>query len=135
MADDTTISNDSNVVKGPWKRAKRVEPSATDKMYEDIEWSEEVTESVMVPLIHNLAENGVDFKTGQFIGEIGFVNETIKSILYRTMGYKHDMTDLVQMTMKTNPIGEDPWPPTFDHELVNEIVSKNNNDDSKDEPK
>jgi len=67
MADDTTISNDSNVVKGPWKRAKRVEPSETDKMYEDIEWSEEVTESVMVPLIHNLAENGVDFKTGSFV--------------------------------------------------------------------
>jgi len=133
MADDKTISNDSNVVKGPWKRAKRVEPSATDKMYEDIEWSEEVTESVMVPLIHNLAENGVDFKTGSFIGEIGFVNETIKSILYRTMGYKHDMTALVEMTMKTNPIGEDPWPPTFNHELVSEIVSKNNND-SEDEP-
>lgn len=133
MADDTTISNDSNVVKGPWKRAKRVEPSETDKMYEDIEWSEEVTESVMVPLIHNLAENGVDFKTGSFIGEIGFVNETIKSILYRTMGYKHDMTALVEMTMKTNPIGEDPWPPTFNHELVSEIISKNNND-SEDEP-
>jgi len=76
MADDTTISNDSNVVKGPWKRAKRVEPSETDIMYENIEWSEEVTESVMVPLIHNLAENGVDFKTGQFIGEIGFVMNT-----------------------------------------------------------
>jgi len=133
MADDTTISNDSNVVKGPWKRAKRVEPSETDKMYEDIEWSEEVAESVMVPLIHNLAENGVDFKTGSFIGEIGFVNETIKSILYRTMGYKHDMTALVEMTMKTNPIGEDPWPPTFNHELVSEIISKNNND-SEDEP-
>jgi len=133
MADDTTISNDSNVVKGPWKRAKRVEPSETDKMYEDIEWSEEVTESVMVPLIHNLAENGVDFKTGSFVGEIGFVNETIKSILYRTMGYKHDMTALVEMTMKTNPIGEDPWPPTFNHELVSEIISKNNND-SEDEP-
>ena len=133
MADDKTISNDSNVVKGPWKRAKRVEPSATDKMYEDIEWSEEVTESVMVPLIHNLAENGVDFKTGSFVGEIGFVNETIKSILYRTMGYKHDMTALVEMTMKTNPIGEDPWPPAFNHELVSEIISKNNND-SEDEP-
>ena len=79
--------------------------------------------------------NSEGFKTGHFIGEIGFVNETIKSILYRTMGYKHDMTDLIRLTMKTNPIGEDPWPPTFDHELVNEIVSKNNNDDSKDEPK
>ena len=131
MADDKTISN--NVVKGPWKRAKIVEPTETDKMYEDIAWSEEVTESVMVPLIHNLAENGVDFKTGSFIGEIGFVNETIKSILYRTMGYQHDMTDLVRMIMKTNPIGEDPWPPTFDHELVSEIV--NNNNDSKDDPK
>jgi len=49
------------------------------------------------------------------------------------MGYKHDMTALVEMTMKTNPIGEDPWPPTFNHELVSEIVSKNNND-SEDEP-
>ena len=131
--EDDTPSGISNVVKGPWSRAKVVDPYETDKLTEDMIFIDDVAESIMIPTIHNLAENGVDFKTGSFVGEIGFVNETIKSILYRTMGYKHDMTALVEMTMKTNPIGEDPWPPTFNHELVSEIVSKNNND-SEDEP-
>ena len=79
MADDKTISN--NVVKGPWKRAKTIEPAQTDKMYNDIAWSEEVTESVMIPLIHNLAENGVDVKSDMFVSEVGFMNEIVKSIL------------------------------------------------------
>lgn len=126
MADDKTISN--NVVKGPWKRAKIIEPTETDKMYEDIAWSEEVTESVVVPLIHNLAENGVDIKSDKFVSEIGFINEAVKSVLFRTMGYKHHMSGLIETVMKTKTESSDDVYSSFDHDLVKQIVEMSDED-------
>ena len=126
MADDKTISN--NVVKGPWERAKIVEPTETDKMYEDIAWSEEVTESVVVPLIHNLAENGVDIKSDKFVSEIGFINEAVKSVLFRTMGYKHHMSGLIETIMKTKTESSEDVYSSFDHDLVRQIVEMSDED-------
>jgi len=131
MADDKTISN--NVVKGPWKRAKTIEPAQTDKMYNDIAWSEEVTESVMIPLIHNLAENGVDVKSDMFVSEVGFMNEIVKSILFRTMGYGHNMTDLIGVLMKTKTESTEDVYSSFDHDLVRQIVEMSDKD-LEDEP-
>ena len=36
---------------------------------------DDITESVMIPMIHGLAENGVDIKSDKFITEVGFINE------------------------------------------------------------
>tara|TARA_B100001094_G_C17635887_1_gene532665 strand:- start:12 stop:422 length:411 start_codon:yes stop_codon:yes gene_type:complete len=124
MEDDTSISNNSNVVKGPWTRAKVISPQETDRLTDDMAFIDEVAEGIMIPTIHNLAENGVDIKGEEFISEIGFLNEIIKSIMYRTTGYQHPMTDLVAsvMTVETeNPLTTYA---KFDHELVNKIVEK-----------
>ena len=124
MEDDTPISNNSNVVKGPWTRAKVISPQETDKLTEDMAFIDEVAEGIMIPSIHNLAENGVDIKDGEFVSEIGFLNEIIKAIMYRTMGYQHPMSDLIAsvMTVETeNPLTTYA---KFDHELVNKIVEK-----------
>ena len=124
MEDDTPISNNSNVVKGPWTRAKVISPQETDKLTEDMTFIDEVAEGIMIPSIHNLAENGVDIKDGEFVSEIGFLNEIIKAIMYRTMGYQHPMSDLIAsvMTVETeNPLTTYA---KFDHELVNKIVEK-----------
>ena len=61
MEDDTPIKP-SNVIKGPWKRVKVVSKSETDKVTEDMVFIDEVAETIMIPTIHNLAENGVDIK-------------------------------------------------------------------------
>ena len=102
-------------------------------MYNDIAWSEEVTESVMIPLIHNLAENGVDVKSDMFVSEVGFMNEIVKSILFRTMGYGHNMTDLIGVLMKTKTESTEDVYSSFDQELVQHII-ESGRDDLGDEP-
>ena len=79
MEDDTSIAN--NVVRGPWSRVKVVSPQETDQLTDDMMFIDEVAESIMIPTIHNLAENGVEIKNEEFISEIGFLNEIIKSII------------------------------------------------------
>ena len=122
MEDDTPIKNNSNVVKGPWTRARVVSPQETDRLTEDMAFIDEVAESIMIPTIHNLAENGVDIKDEEFISEIGFLNEIIKSIMYRTMGYGHPMSDLVTSVMKVETENPLTTYAKFDHELVKKIV-------------
>ena len=58
MEDDKSSTN--NVVKGPWSRVKIVSPQETDQLTDDMLFIDEVAESIMIPTIHNLAENGVE---------------------------------------------------------------------------
>ena len=77
MADD---SSKGNVIKGPWKKAKRVSKTQTEKVQQDMVFIDDVAESVMIPLIHGLAENGCEIKSDEFCREIGFLNETVRAI-------------------------------------------------------
>ena len=49
MADD---SSKGNVIKGPWKKVKRISKSQTEKMHQDMVYVDDVAESVMLSLIH-----------------------------------------------------------------------------------
>ena len=57
---------------------------------------EELTEKVMVQLIHTMSENQIDIQSKDFSIEIGFVNESVKSMLYREFGYPHPVTRMIQ---------------------------------------
>ena len=61
MEDDNSegVKKD-NVVKGPWKRIKLVSKSQSQKITEDMLWVDELCESIMIPMIHRLAENNID---------------------------------------------------------------------------
>jgi len=123
VEDDTSITN--NVVKGPWSRAKIVSPQETDQLTDDMMFIDEVAESIMIPTIHNLAENGVEIKNEEFISEIGFLNEVIKSIMCRSMGYDHIMTDLISAIMKVKTVGSaTSFAAAVDHKTLEKIVKK-----------
>ena len=100
MEDDSSEGVVDNVVKGPWKsrRVKKVSVE-TKKLTEDMMFIEDVAEAVMIPLIHSLSENGVDIQKDELVAEVGFLNEVVKSMLFRHLGYGHPMTTLIGHTM------------------------------------
>lgn len=123
MEDDTSIAN--NVVRGPWSRVKVVSPQETDQLTDDMMFIDEVAESIMIPTIHNLAENGVEIKDEEFISEIGFLNEVIKSIMCRSMGYDHVMSTLISSMMKVKTVGtETSFAAKFDYDVLDKLVKK-----------
>ena len=100
MEDDSSKGIENNVVKGPWKSPKLKKVSIeTKKLAEDMMFIEDVAESVMIPLIHALSENGVDIQKDELVAEVGFMNEVVKSMLFRHLGYGHPMTTLIGYTM------------------------------------
>ena len=131
MADD---SSKGNVIKGPWKKVKRISKSQTEKIAHDMIYVDDVAESVMIPMIHGLAENGVDIKSDNFITEVGFINESIRALLFRHLGYKHPMSDFIKHIMTLQKEKTEDLYASFNGDLVdkmNEVLQKEK--DKKDE--
>ena len=121
MEDDSTKGL-SNVIKGPWRTTKTITKAKTEKIAIDMLFVEDMAESVMIPMIHSFSENGLDIKKDEFVQEVGFMNEVVKSLVFRHLGYKHPMQDMIKtiMTIKTET-AEDVYA-AFDGELVEQIT-------------
>ena len=94
-----------NIIKFPKKfRGKKVpkivnvDPS---RIAEDLDFCDNLTEGLTVTMIHNLGENGIDVKSKKFIGDMSFVNEVIRGMLYRDVGYKHPIQDFIDDIVET----------------------------------
>jgi len=121
MADDSS-KGVNNVIKGPWRTTKTITKAKTEKVAADMLFVEDMAEAVMIPMIHSFAENGLDIKSDKFVQEVGFMNEVVKSLVFRHLGYVHPMQDFIKsiMTVKTET-AEDVYA-AFDGELVEQIT-------------
>jgi len=82
-----------NVVKGPWpeKNGREVKLPDTDviAMQQDIQFAEELTQSLMVQMIHTMSENGIDVSAKTFIRDMAMVISLVNGSIYRDMGMAH----------------------------------------------
>ena len=96
----------SNVIIGPWvdsSDTNNVTPinsknkKTRDQLIaEEMEIIDSLSEKLMIQLIQSLKDNEVNITTTDFIRDIGFLNEALKSLLFREMGYEHPLSDLVK---------------------------------------
>ena len=93
MGDDKTKW--SNVIVGSWPSSEKLQNSKPLKggktreeiVQEEMDIIDGLSESIMVNLIHTLKENDVKINGKDFIRDVGFMNEVLKSILFRELGY------------------------------------------------
>ena len=95
----------SNVIIGPWADSSdtnNVTPinsknkKTRDQLIaEEMEIIDSLSEKLMIQLIQSLKDNEVNISTSDFIRDIGFMNEVLKSILFRELGYTHPLSDLI----------------------------------------
>ena len=94
-----------NVIKFPkpfkGKRYPKIMDMDAAQIQEDLGFCDYLTEGLMVNLIHNVGENGFDIKEDKFIGDISFLNEVIRGILYRQMGYIHPIQNFIEVIVET----------------------------------
>ena len=101
MGDDKTKW--SNVIIGPWESSEKLQNSRPlkggktreDIVAEEMDIIEGLSESIMVNLIHTLKQNDVKITSKEFIRDVGFMNEVLKSLLFRELGYNHPLSDLI----------------------------------------
>ena len=129
MADDSTKGL-SNVIKGPWRTTKTITKAKTEKIAIDMLFVEDMAESVMIPMIHSFSENGLDIKTDKFVQEVGFMNEVVKSLVFRHLGYNHPMQGLIESIMKVKTETAEDVYAAFDGDLVDKMVELNGDDNA-----
>ena len=101
MGDDKTKW--SNVIIGPWESSEKLQNSRPLKggktreqiVQEEMDVVDGLSESIMVNLIHTLKQNDVKITSKEFIRDVGFMNEVLKSLLFRELGYNHPLSDLI----------------------------------------
>ena len=120
MADDSTKGVD-NVIRGPWRTTKTITKAKSEKVAIDMLFVEDMAEAVMIPMIQSFNENGLDIKNDAFVQEVGFMNEVVKSLVFRHLGYKHPMHELIKNVMRVKTEPADDTYAIFDGELVDQI--------------
>ena len=81
------------MIKGPWlaKSGREVKLPDTDviAMQQDMQFAEELTQSLMVQMIHTMSENGIDVSAKTFIRDMAMVISLVNGSIYRDMGMAH----------------------------------------------
>ena len=104
-----------NVIVGPWENSSLAAPELseeelkereTKRMKEDFQSIEVLTEGLVVQMIHTLKEQDFDISSTDFIRDVAFLNECIKSMLHREYGYEHPMTDLISKLFEVQKKGD-----------------------------
>ena len=103
------------VIIGPWDNSSLAAPELSEeehkerevkRMKEDFQSMEILTESLIVQMIHSLKEHEFDISSTQFIRDVAFLNECVKSMLHREYGYEHPMTDLISKLFEVKKKGD-----------------------------
>ena len=81
------------MIKGPWPVKSGREVKLPDEdviaLQQDIQFAEELTQSLMVQMIHTMSENGIDVGAKDFIRDMAMVISMVNGSIYRDMGMPH----------------------------------------------
>ena len=98
------------MIKGPWKAKSKKEVVLPEEdiieMQENLMFCDNLTEAVMVQLIHSVGENGFDVHGEKFLRDMGFIIEAVRASLYRDCDCVHPMAKIMS-AFTTGKIDED----------------------------
>ena len=98
----TENPEESNVIKGPWRKRKVVVPNEEELLrQEEMEFCEELSSKVVMEMVHMMSDNDVDIGERTFSRDLSLVIELVKSLLYRDAGLEYPLHDFVDMFTET----------------------------------
>jgi hypothetical protein len=120
------------VVKGPWpvKSGREVKLPDTDviEMQQNIQFAEELTQSLMVQMIHTMSENGIDVSAKTFIRDMAMVISLVNGSIYRDMGMEHITQKFMEEYVDIHESDDDCYETEVDFETLS-VLSKMVEDD------
>ena len=100
------VKKGGNVIKGPWLNKKEVKIKDIDglEVIENLKFADDLTEGLMIQILTNLRENNIDVNNKRFSPDIAFMIETLKAVIYRSMGYEHPLQIIMSSVLKVNEL-------------------------------
>jgi hypothetical protein len=132
MSDQETPIPD-NVVKGPWSEKSGREVKLPNKdiiaLQQDIQFAEELTQSLMVQMIHTMSENGIDVSEKTFIRDMAMVISMVNGSIYRDMGMPHITHKFMEEYVDININEDNVFETEVDFETITELANLVEEDD------
>ena len=99
MSEQENGNVEENVIQGPWPKTRRkvkIPDETAIELQEKLAWAEDLTQTVVVQLMHTLGENGVDISENAFVRDVALIIEMTKGSIYRSLGLKHPTQGLFE---------------------------------------
>ena len=81
------------------KRKVKLPNKDVIRINEDMGFADQLTEAIIVQMVHVLSDNDIKVNDTQFVKDLSFVIESIKSAVYRDLNLKHEIQPLVDKFM------------------------------------
>ena len=132
MSDQETTPPE-NVIRGPWLAKSVREVKLPDKdiieLQQDIEFAEELTQSLMVQMIHTMSENGIDVGAKSFIRDMAMVISMVNGSIYRDMEMEHITQKFMEEYVDININEDNVFETEVDFETIVELANLVEEDD------
>ena len=99
MSEQENENVEQNVIQGPWPKTKRkvkIPDETAIELQEKLAWAEDLTQTVVVQMMHTLGENGVDISENAFVRDVALIIEMTKGSIYRSLDLKHPTQGLFE---------------------------------------
>jgi hypothetical protein len=99
MSEESEIKS-AEIIKGPWKGSKRkVKLPNTDaiKLQETINFIDDLTQTLIIQMIHTIEENDIDVDSESFVQSMTFIIEMVRASLLKEMSLNTNMTKILDV--------------------------------------
>ena len=90
----------AEIIQGPWKGSKRkikVPDNDAIKLQETIEFVDDLTQTLIVQMIHTIKENDIDVEKESFVQNMAFIIEMVRASLLKEMSLTTNMTKIMDI--------------------------------------
>ena len=119
-----------NVIQGPWtKRKVKLPDENAIKLQEKLAFAEELTQTLVVQMMHGMSENGIDISKKDFVRDMALINELTKGSIYRSLKLQHPTHGLFENLVELQEEPDDSVATEVNHDLLKEYIKIFGDDD------
>ncbi len=90
----------AEIIQGPWKESKRkvkLPDNDAIELQETISFVDDLTQTLIVQMIHTIKENEINVDTDSFVRDMSFIIEMVRATLLKEMSLNTNMTKIMDV--------------------------------------
>ena len=91
----------AEIIQGPWKKASKRKVKLPDnaeiELQEAIGFVDDLTQTLIVQMIHTIKENDIDVEKESFVQNMAFIIEMVRACLLKEMSLDTNMTKIMDV--------------------------------------
>ena len=125
MSDQENGNVTENVIQGPWPKTQRkvkLPDETAIELQERLGFAEELTQTVIIQMMHTLGENNIDISEKAFVRDIALLIEFTKGSIYRSLELKHPTHGLFEALVELSVDPDNSIATEVDIDLLEEYI-------------